>query len=236
MPASYVGFCNDFFGTKTYMPSSKTNPDGGMPGAHGLVKDMRDFILSSMAPRLLQFDERNSLVKQVSAVQWQSDQFFTEHNKYVAEIIRHLAGLWARLESLESQGVMPAEREVLWSYAFGFIMEQMVDGFAAAKTCSTSGRGLMSMDLSALQRGVRGIHPLSRKTPPHCRTKKYAADYIQGYYYETEEALFAWMQPRLHIYKANHMVALARHCIYGQKLKKRQLKAVVDQVEGFYKR
>src|SRR6185437_10016454 len=65
--------------------------------------------------------------------------------------------------------------------------EQLVDAYARSKKCTTEGRGLITLDLSALRSGLEKITTL--KPLPHW---EYVTQYVNAYYLQENE-LLAWV-------------------------------------------
>ena len=154
MPRSHERVCADFFQTQTRF-----------------VSELRALIIRSAVPKLIAIP----LSDKVSYVRWDQNKIHTQNSKYVNEILSKLRDLWLRLEAMRTAGsLLPSEADSIWAYAFGHVVEEIVEGFAkTSRKCSMEGRGLMAMDVAAVEHGVRDIHPLPRSFPVHCSTKKY---------------------------------------------------------------
>jgi hypothetical protein len=189
MPRSHHQICNDFFDTQTKF-----------------VSELRALIMCSAVPRLISIP----LADKVSYVRWDQSKLHTQNSKYVNEVLSKLRDLWLRLEAMRTAGsILPSEADSIWAYAFGYILEQIVNGFAkTTRKCSMEGRGLMAMDLGAFEHGIRDIHPLPRSFPPHCSTKKYAHDYVQAYYSESLDMLLQWVKSHARVYTLMQMKTL----------------------------
>eukprot|EP00939_MAST-03C_sp_MAST-3C-sp1_P004157 g4157.t1 len=198
-----------------------------------IVANLRSFIFANVTPQLFTL----KAVDKIAAVRWDRTKGSSDHSKYVTEIVGQLRDLWLRLEALHTAAhLLPSEADIVWAYAFAIVMTQIVDGFArTSRKCSTSGRELMTMDIAALQRGTRKIHLLPASLPRHCRSRKYAQDYVQSYYLDTPDDLLQWIRARSSVYGVNHMRTLAQCAVATTKFSKRELRRFLEKVEAVYK-
>ena len=124
-----------------------------------------------------------------------SSKIHTQNSKYVNEILSKLRDLWLRLEAMRTAGsILPSEADSIWAYAFGHVVEEIVEGFAkTSRKCSMEGRGLMAMDVAAVEHGVRDIHPLPRSFPVHCSTKN--TPRLRSGVLRSGDAFLQWSNP-----------------------------------------
>ena len=217
MPRSHERVCADFFQTQTRF-----------------VSELRALIICSAVPKLIAIP----LSDKVSYVRWDQNKIHTQNSKYVNEILSKLRDLWLRLEAMRTAGsILPSEADSIWAYAFGHVVEEIVEGFAkTSRKCSMEGRGLMAMDVAAVEHGVRDIHPLPRSFPVHCSTKKYAHDYVQAYYSESLDTFLQWVKSHARVYTVMQMKTLGQCCVAAQSMKsKKQIRLFAEKVEAMCK-
>ena len=71
----------------------------------------------------------------------------------------------------------------------GYVMYRMVEGVSRVKKCTTAGRGLMAMDVTAVYSVATRV--LLPSTLEH--DKAYADEYIKAFYFESEGDVMQWV-------------------------------------------
>lgn len=86
-----------------------------------------------------------------------------------------------------SGGLPPGLQRHLWLSLLSFLVDHLVDAYAKAKKCTTEGRGLMTLDLSALRSGLEKLTTL--KPLPHW---EFVLGWVNAYYLQETDFL-AWV-------------------------------------------
>jgi hypothetical protein len=209
------------------------------------IVDQALYLMYSAAPAAM-YSPMGFVASAVAKASYNGKQPPEESNRYVSILVNELKRVWQRMEALRAladgessmaDGIaLPrASMEALWVHISARCSESLLEGFATVRTCSVSGRGLMAMDLTALYRGIRNIHPLDSAivaaehplTPRHGQA--YVGAYINAYYEEEEGELLSWIQQHVHEYRYAHFDTLIA-CGVGRKMKKKKLKGIQDIV------
>jgi hypothetical protein len=87
-----------------------------------------------------------------------SDRDAVAHFSFLVSAVVCVAALRVNDMSIQSSGGLPPPLlKKLWSSLLAYLTEQLVDAYSKAKKCTTEGRGLMTLDLSALRSGLEKL-------------------------------------------------------------------------------
>ncbi len=169
----------------------------------------------------------------VDGVQWaRVRQLQSEASPYVVRVALRLRKVWAHLqrESREGQAFPLKSIGELWAAAVEESLDQMLDGFASVRQCSTEGRALMSLDLHTLYRGLEEVAPAS---PPVQAARLRVDGFVKAFYYDRDRDVLEWIAANKARYELWHLRNLAAFGV-GAQLKKEPLRRLLDQVDRIY--
>ena len=210
------------------------------------IVDQALYLMYSSTPATV-YNPLAFVQRSIASTPWNRSSPPEESNAYVKTLVAELKDIWNKLEALRNVGCdsdatpLPrASQEVLWVHFTARCAECLLEGFSSVRTCSIAGRGLMAMDLTALYRGVRNVHPLDPEivAAEHPLTPRYGQSYVGAYinaYYEEEEGeLLTWIQQNVNQYRASQFETLIQ-CGVGRKMKKKKLKMLQELVASMCK-
>lgn len=147
-----------------------------------IARELHSYLLLCCAPVLL---PKEAFLSKLNQCRWDIKDLQTKYNAYVDTILnsqdatthgkveQHVARACSHLchsvlsslsalrvneMSLQSSGGLPpALLKNLWDSLLAYLTDHLVDAFSRAKKCTTEGRGLMTLDLSALRAGLEKI-------------------------------------------------------------------------------
>ncbi|CAM9784337.1 unnamed protein product, partial [Phaeothamnion confervicola] len=179
-----------------------------------VAPQLRLLIYRAVAPLLVGADR---LALSVGSQRWALQQIQNDVSAYVESVCERCETLRAAVLSSGGAGrggggvaalsvpLPPAAQRRAWAEAVQAIMETLVEGFSRAKSCSTEGRALMSMDLQAISGGLE--RPCGRPLLKPERGRSYALAYINAFYYGQAD-LVAWVEQNWRRYRPAQMTAL----------------------------
>ena len=143
----------------------------------------------------------------------------------------------------------------VWEALVENVLDDVLEGFSAAKRCTDMGRALMSMDLDALQRGLEKISLISpaggtdgggagggagREKVASAvigRCKRRVDSYVKAFYLKDEADLIEWASENMRegVLQLRHVLRLAK-LERGpmRNATKKHRKEVVAQLEGLW--
>ena len=98
---------------------------------------------------LLTFLKWIDLARLIDNTKWDTREIGVEYSPYVDFLLKEFQQMGRRLnKEMKSSNSIPSKLKTLvWESCITFAMEQLVDGYARAKRCSSEGRAMMSLDL-----------------------------------------------------------------------------------------
>jgi hypothetical protein len=168
---------------------------------------------------------REAFQQKLNNCVWEIKDLQTKYNPYVDSVIQTLRASEICIKS--SGGLPNFAMKRLWTETLSFLTDQLVDAYSKAIKCTTEGRGLMTLDLSALKAALEkltGLKPLPNWS--------FVVDYVNAYYLQENE-LINWVSQHPE-YKLEHVVSIAT-CGCGASKIKKDRQNLIAQVEVAYK-
>lgn len=161
----------------------------------------------------------------MSRVDWEVKDVVCEHSSYVNYLIGELQQFAKRLENLRNVIHIPEEAyNSLWDNLIYLLSNLLVEGFSAAKKCSTGGRALMQLDFIQL---ISKLEAITTVRPIPYR------DLVEAYikaYYQPEEDLESWIKEHSE-YSVKQLMALVSCVCQNNKKSRQRLTALIDELE-----
>ena len=183
----------------------------------------RHYFYRSMAVTMCMVGrERVPIHELVEKTSWTNTSDMLECNSYVKKVLQQMEGLWIRLDAL-SKDMPPLVAETMWAHCYEQVLMELMEGFASVRKCNPSGRGMMKMDLTAIVRGIKKIHPVDLGastgttsgshddgtiTQVSC-TQESIDSYINAFYFDSRADLMEWIENNVSNYYERWMVGLA---------------------------
>ena len=177
--------------------------------------------------------------------------------RYVKKILQQMEGLWIRLDAL-SKEMPPTVGEATWAHCYEQVLLETMEGFAAVRKCNPAGRGMMKMDLTAIVRGIKKIHPVSTAPsatggasasannnassgimPPGnvvvvvCATQESIDAYLNAFYFHSRADLLQWVRDNRTKYYKRWMIGLAMVGV-GAKMNMHEKDKLTKEISAMY--
>eukprot|EP00742_Colponemidia_sp_Colp-10_P007504 GILJ01008088.1.p1 GENE.GILJ01008088.1~~GILJ01008088.1.p1 ORF type:complete len:1012 (+),score=165.37 GILJ01008088.1:151-3186(+) len=205
MPKSHLGYLNQFY---RQMES--------------VVWELRVFVYNRLSVMLVHMDP---YVNAISSMRWDIKDLSSENTTYVDDLLSQFGEVGKHLTTVGGGAVPHSVQLMIMEQTIIHAMHQLVEGYSRVKKCTTEGRALMSIDLSAFQRGLEGVTAV-RPIPQW----QYVDLYIKAWY-NPPEHLVPWIQEHTE-YQVKHHIAL--FLSVAQNLKKKQKTDAIHEIETHY--
>ena len=178
-----------------------------------------------------------------------------DNNPYVTTLLDMVGEVATRVQSELGATVPASTVRRVWEALVENVLDDVLEGFSAAKRCTDMGRALMSMDLDALQRGLEKISLISPAgggdgggagggagrdkvaSAVIGRCKRRVDSYVKAFYLKDEADLIEWASENMRegVLQLRHVLRLAK-LERGpmRNATKKHRKEVVAQLEGLW--
>eukprot|EP00041_Stephanoeca_diplocostata_P007161 m.98803 g.98803 ORF g.98803 m.98803 type:complete len:210 (+) comp16760_c0_seq6:176-805(+) len=178
------------------------------------------YVYKNAAARVLRMD---TMLKSMQTVKWDCKDLPEQHNPYIDALRKELEVVAQRISVLGEARVPAVGYKTFWREVFEQVDRTFVEGFSAAKKCTSEGRALMQLDYRTYQKKMASLCTVQIK-------QEFVDEWIRAYYLQNEGEIEEWIKKHGKKYTRKQQLSIVNvsSVKMGKKDRQRLTKMVDD--------